>query len=248
MYHSNIVSKIIQQKKIPKLFKNYSTKNSKIKKLFKELFKKNNSQILFIFYLKELQAVLNFMYHGEVNVAQDALNGFLAVAEELAVKGLTTDSRPAGGGGGGVTPEEAPGSRKKAVAKRKSAGPIPASQQAAAKKPKSDEEDVEAHDVDVKRIKAEPEPSVSGAGGPVLDAELDDSYGGVDDGGDNGDFGGEGEDFEGFAQYGDEAEFDDSSLGAGGSGATGDGKGRETLFSAQEQRYLVFRIEKLTKS
>ena len=36
------------------------------------------------------------MYHGEVNVAQDSLNNFLAVAEELAVKGLTTDSKPAG--------------------------------------------------------------------------------------------------------------------------------------------------------
>ena len=46
--------------------------------------------------LKELQAVLNFMYHGEVNVAQDSLNNFLAVAEELAVKGLTTDSKPTG--------------------------------------------------------------------------------------------------------------------------------------------------------
>ena len=46
--------------------------------------------------LKELQAVLNFMYHGEVNVAQDSLNNFLAVAEELAVKGLTTDTRPTG--------------------------------------------------------------------------------------------------------------------------------------------------------
>ncbi len=38
----------------------------------------------------ELVAVLNFMYHGEVNVAQDELNSFLAVAEELSVKGLTT--------------------------------------------------------------------------------------------------------------------------------------------------------------
>ena len=42
---------------------------------------------------RELEAVLNFMYHGEVNVAQDALNAFLAVAEELAVKGLTTESK-----------------------------------------------------------------------------------------------------------------------------------------------------------
>jgi len=34
-------------------------------------------------------AVLNFMYHGEVNVAQEELNSFLSVAEDLKVKGLT---------------------------------------------------------------------------------------------------------------------------------------------------------------
>eukprot|EP00092_Neocalanus_flemingeri_P031832 GFUD01034579.1.p1 GENE.GFUD01034579.1~~GFUD01034579.1.p1 ORF type:complete len:350 (-),score=93.34 GFUD01034579.1:186-1235(-) len=37
----------------------------------------------------DLQAVLNFMYHGEVNVAQEELNTFLSVAEDLQVKGLT---------------------------------------------------------------------------------------------------------------------------------------------------------------
>jgi hypothetical protein len=37
----------------------------------------------------DLQSVLNFMYHGEVNVAQEELNSFLAVAENLKVKGLT---------------------------------------------------------------------------------------------------------------------------------------------------------------
>merc|ERR1712126_502691 len=37
----------------------------------------------------DLTAVLNFMYHGEVNVAQEELNSFLAVAEDLKVKGLT---------------------------------------------------------------------------------------------------------------------------------------------------------------
>ena len=47
-----------------------------------------------ILYLKgvkytDLQSVLNFMYHGEVNVAQEELNSFLAVAEDLRVKGLT---------------------------------------------------------------------------------------------------------------------------------------------------------------
>ena len=37
----------------------------------------------------DLQSVLNFMYHGEVNIAQEELNSFLAVAEDLKVKGLT---------------------------------------------------------------------------------------------------------------------------------------------------------------
>jgi len=36
---------------------------------------------------KELLSVLNFMYQGEVNVAQEELNSFLTVAEELKVKG-----------------------------------------------------------------------------------------------------------------------------------------------------------------
>jgi hypothetical protein len=38
---------------------------------------------------KEIEAVLTFMYNGEVIVAQDDLNTFLAVAEDLEVKGLT---------------------------------------------------------------------------------------------------------------------------------------------------------------
>jgi len=60
---------------------------------FKTVFKQNphNHPLL---YLKDiqfdhLQSVLNFMYHGEVNVAQEDLNNFLAVAEELKIKGLT---------------------------------------------------------------------------------------------------------------------------------------------------------------
>jgi len=45
----------------------------------------------------DLVSVLNFMYHGEVNVAQEELNSFLAVAEELKVKGLTQNSNEEGG-------------------------------------------------------------------------------------------------------------------------------------------------------
>ena len=36
--------------------------------------------------------MLNFMYQGEVKVAQDELNSFLAVAEDLCVKGLTQNN------------------------------------------------------------------------------------------------------------------------------------------------------------
>jgi len=39
--------------------------------------------------LNNLQSVLDFMYNGEANVAQEELNSFLAVAEELKIKGLT---------------------------------------------------------------------------------------------------------------------------------------------------------------
>ena len=55
----------------------------------------------------DLQSVLNFMYHGEVNIAQEDLNGFLAVAEDLRVKGLTQ-----GQGGGQASNNSRPSSSK----------------------------------------------------------------------------------------------------------------------------------------
>ena len=54
----------------------------------------------------DLQSVLNFMYHGEVNIAQEDLNAFLAVAEDLRVKGLTQ------GQGGGQSGNSRPSSSK----------------------------------------------------------------------------------------------------------------------------------------
>jgi len=38
--------------------------------------------------LSNLQSVLDFMYNGEVNLAREELNSFLALAEELKVRGL----------------------------------------------------------------------------------------------------------------------------------------------------------------
>merc|ERR1711981_831432 len=60
---------------------------------FRGVLKRNphNHPLLYLKGIKyeDVLAVLNFMYHGEVNIAQDELNSFLAVAEDLQVKGLT---------------------------------------------------------------------------------------------------------------------------------------------------------------
>ena len=42
----------------------------------------------------ELSSILNFMYLGEANIAQDDLTSFLSVAEELRIKGLTESKSP----------------------------------------------------------------------------------------------------------------------------------------------------------
>merc|ERR1712112_763291 len=64
---------------------------------FRNILRKNPHQhpLLYLKGVKytDLQAVLNFMYHGEVNVAQEELNSFLAVAEDLRVKGLTQNNQ-----------------------------------------------------------------------------------------------------------------------------------------------------------
>ena len=44
---------------------------------------------------KELVAILQFMYQGEVNVRQEELATFLKTAEMLQIKGLTGDDSPA---------------------------------------------------------------------------------------------------------------------------------------------------------
>ena len=64
--------------------------------LFRKILKQNKHQHPLI-YLKdikyaELLSLLNFMYLGEVNVAQEDLSTFLSAAEELKVNGLAQNS------------------------------------------------------------------------------------------------------------------------------------------------------------
>merc|ERR1712029_1223331 len=142
---------------------------------------------------KELQAILNFMYHGEVNVAQESLNAFLSCAEELAVKGLTTDSKP-------VQASSAQGQAAAAVTgntdgpnidddldfaaptaqsrvQHKQATPSTSSSAKKTLATRKREADLSLDPEDSKKIKPEPE---SHLGGPE-DAEFgpDDSYGGA---------------------------------------------------------------------
>lgn len=64
---------------------------------FRNVLRKNPHQhpLLYLKGVKyqEMLSVLNFMYQGEVNVAQEELNSFLAVAEDLRVKGLTQNTQ-----------------------------------------------------------------------------------------------------------------------------------------------------------
>jgi len=64
---------------------------------FRNILRRNSHQhpLLYLKGVKyrELLAVLNFMYVGEVSVAQEELNVFLSVAEELRVKGLTQNKK-----------------------------------------------------------------------------------------------------------------------------------------------------------
>ena len=65
---------------------------------------KNNPHSKPLIYLKgvkfsELNSVLKFIYHGEASLATANLNSFLALAEELEVKGLRDKDRDVNAGG-----------------------------------------------------------------------------------------------------------------------------------------------------
>ena len=54
---------------------------------------KDNVPLIYINDVKipQLRAVLDFMYQGQVNVVHENLNSFLALAERLQVRGLTSN-------------------------------------------------------------------------------------------------------------------------------------------------------------
>ena len=60
---------------------------------FKNILKRNNKPHPLIYMRglkrKDLEAIVDFIYQGEANIYQEDLDDFLALAEELQLKGLT---------------------------------------------------------------------------------------------------------------------------------------------------------------
>ena len=114
-----------------------------------------------------MKYILDFMYHGEVNVAQEELDKFLEVAETLKIKGLTQGSngsrqaskRPAASSA--VSSSPSPGEPRKKPKMHPAVIPTPPA-------PKTEAE---------VSVKTETGPSV-----PVVGAEdFEESVGGEDD-------------------------------------------------------------------
>ena len=153
----------------------------------------------------DLVSVLNFMYHGEVNVAQEELNSFLAVAEELKVKGLTQN----GSGDGGSKSNDSkprvrdPPSDRLAPPAAPPKRPRPPQQSHAAfhHEPPVPEVEMDDEVEEVAMVKSEPG-SLGGAGGEqqLAEADYSENY----------------ENYEGYEEEPEEGGYEGSLMPAGG--------------------------------
>merc|ERR1712111_51834 len=163
--------------------------SSTFKTMLRDTQRNTNSHHPYIFLrgvsFPDLSAVLDFMYRGEVNVAQEDLNSFLAVAEELQIKGLTQKeggepSKPKPSGSGAVKRPVQPSSEN-----------VSASSTPAVKKIRRSSPDLpEQGQIKTIDIKSDPEAGPSGASQAVnRDGGASEDYGdyyGEGEGGDNG--------------------------------------------------------------
>ena len=169
----------------------------------------------------DLESVLDFMYQGEVNVAQDDLNSFLAVAEDLQIKGLTQNAGggSGGGGGGGGGSSSSSGVKRGPGRPRKDTSAAPSIPAAKRRKP------------DPEAIKNEPDMDPGGGGGaddPDFDAG-EGGYGGAETGADDGGYtaAAGGDDYAGdYGDVGLQADGGDVAAAAGTSGEQDSSKGR----------------------
>jgi len=159
----------------------------------------------------QLSGILDFMYYGEANVAQEDLDQFLALAEELQVKGLTSKN----GSGGGEKPTSYTPSTPAAKKRHTPAAPEAATPSAAAATPSKRAR--QSSPAPKASIKTEEVTEDAFEDDNFDDAEADDAYGG-----------GEEEAFDDEQE--DPGEGTSASGGAGGSGAgyNDDDKGQQT--------------------
>ena len=110
---------------------------------FKDILRRNPHQhpLLYLRGIKfrDIQSILQFMYHGEVNVAQEDLNSFLSISEELKVKGLTQGINEESGRG--IKEPPPPPSQRQPASIKRGVRPLPDKMQLRA-------EDVEDDDIE----------------------------------------------------------------------------------------------------
>jgi len=182
----------------------------------------------------DLVSVLNFMYHGEVNVAQEELNSFLAVAEDLKVKGLTQGNNSSDSKSSHTAPPPRPDPPKARLpdptpppVKRPRPGPSPSQQprQIAPSQPAySQEQDDDIQEV-APIVKSEPTSHVP------AEAQYQQGQGIVAD--PNMEYGEEYGEYEGY----EEGDYDTSMMDPNMSGADGNKELRRMLDSMMSQNF-----------
>jgi len=179
----------------------------------------------------DLVSVLNFMYHGEVNVAQEELNSFLAVAEDLKVKGLTQGNNSSDSKSSHTAPPPRPDPPKARLpdptpppVKRPRPGPSPSQQprQITPSQPAYSEQDDDIQEV-APIVKSEPASHVA------AEAQYQQGQGIVAD--PNMEYGEEYGEYEGY----EEGDYDTSMMDPNMAGADGN-KGMNSLVESMVHR------------
>ena len=182
----------------------------------------------------DLVSILDFIYNGEVNVAQEELNSFLAVAEELQIKGLTNRDSTSGADNN-ATPSSANANKRPKPAPKPQVADTPpvkkvrrSSPAPSASTPVAASQIVTPviDDKDVVNIKDDPEAVLASTSA----VNPDDSV--------NADFGGEEYD-ESYDNY---YEDDGTELGDGAEGADGT-KGRHEVFISKCEFLKILRLQ-----
>jgi len=160
----------------------------------------------------DLTAVLNFMYHGEVNVAQEELNSFLAVAEELRVKGLTQNNQSGNNSSSSSKKEPFSAAPRPQAAAPRLPDPVPPPKKprpaAAPTYATHDDDDIQEV---MPTVKTEPLQAAAAAPEPYQQQEQGGQLQQVDDG-----MGYDEEGYEDYGQYGAEGGYEGTLVDADG--------------------------------